>query len=140
MAQQAAAALQIEPQIRRIGESLAKAFPSPGRHPIRSLDSRAMELAASDQQLRTALFQLVDVTPACRSLDELAGHLRAYLREVDDRSPSVEMAMRMAGSRAGRQALGVAAAAGVRHMAHRFIVGESPGAALDEIRAQWRQG
>ena len=34
--------------------------------------------------------------------------------------------MRMSGTKAGRAALGAAAAAGVRHMAHRFIVGETP--------------
>ena len=34
-----------------------------------------MELAAQDQELRAALFRLVDVTPACRSLDDLARHL-----------------------------------------------------------------
>ena len=43
--------------------------------------------------------------------------------------------MRAADSRAGRKALGAAAAAGVRHMAHRFIVGESPRAALKALRA-----
>ena len=32
----------------------------------------------------------------------------------------------MSGTKAGRAALGAAAAAGVRHMAHRFIVGETP--------------
>ena len=34
--------------------------------------------------------------------------------------------MRIADTRAGRTALGAAAARGVRHMAHRFIVGETP--------------
>ena len=43
--------------------------------------------------------------------------------------------MRAADSRAGRKALGAAAAAGVRHMAHRFIVGESPRAALGTLRS-----
>jgi proline dehydrogenase len=46
----------------------------------------------------------------------------------------------MAGSRTGRKALGAAAAAGVRHMAHRFIVGESPRAALKPIGELWRSG
>ena len=48
--------------------------------------------------------------------------------------------MKMAGNAAGRKALGAATAAGVRHMAHRFIVGESPRAALDTISALWRDG
>jgi proline dehydrogenase len=140
MADQASSMLDLEPEVRRVGVSLAEAFPSGARHPIRNLDAKAMELAAHDDQLRAALFRLVDVTPACRSLDDLARHLRGYLSEVDDRPPSVDVAMRMADSRAGRRALGVAAAAGVRHMAHRFIVGETPEVALDQLRAQWKHG
>src|SRR5215218_1003316 len=99
-----------------------------------------MELASQDAELRAALFRFVDVTPACRSLDDLARHLTGYLEEVDDRPPPLEAAMRMSGTRAGRTALGAAAAAGVRHMAHRFIVGETPGAALRPIRRLWEQG
>jgi proline dehydrogenase len=130
----------LEDEVRRVGKDLAAAFPSGGRHPIRTLDSKAMELAESDQRLRAALFRLVDVTPACRSLDDLAEHLGGYLDEVEERPQPLEVAMRMSHSRAGRKALGAAAAAGVRHMAHRFIVGESPKAALKAIEAQWREG
>ena len=46
----------------------------------------------------------------------------------------------MSGTKPGRAALGAAAAAGVRHMAHRFIVGESPQAALKTIRHLWDNG
>jgi proline dehydrogenase len=130
----------VEDDVRRVGGALAEAFPSSARHPLRALDSKAMELAEGDEALRAALFRLVDVMPACRSLDDLAEHLRGYLAEVDERPPPLQAAMRMAGSRAGRKALGVAAAAGVRHMAHRFIVGESPRAALRAIESQWREG
>jgi RHH-type proline utilization regulon transcriptional repressor/proline dehydrogenase/delta 1-pyrroline-5-carboxylate dehydrogenase len=48
--------------------------------------------------------------------------------------------MRMADVKAGRAALGAAAAAGVRHMAHRFIVGETPAAALGVLRELWSRG
>jgi proline dehydrogenase len=140
VADQAPPASELEPEVQRVGRSLAAALPSGGRHPIRNLDAKAMELATQDDQLRSALFRLVDVTPATRSLDDLAGHLRGYLSEVDDRPLPVDTAMRMASSKAGRQALGVAVAAGVRHMAHRFIVGETPAAALGTIRSQWKDG
>jgi proline dehydrogenase len=130
----------LEPEIRRVGEALADDFPSGARHPLRAIDQKAMELAERDAALRAALFRLVDVTPACRSLDDLAEHLTGYLDEVPDRPPPLEAAMRMGASRAGRKALGVAAAAGVRHMAHRFIVGESPAAALKAIGDAWRAG
>ncbi|HTU84283.1 MAG TPA: proline dehydrogenase family protein [Solirubrobacteraceae bacterium] len=130
----------LERSIRDIGGDLASAFPSSARHPLRALDARAMDLASSDQQLKAALFRFVDVTPACRSLDDLARHLREFLREVPDTPPPLATAMRMADNRAGRTALGAAAAAGVRHMAHRFIVGESPAAALGVLRELWNHG
>ena len=131
---------RLEEQVQRVGRSLAEAFPSSARHPLRTLDAKAMELTAADAELRAALFRLVDVTPACRSLDDLARHLTSYLGEVEERPMPLEAAMRMSSTRAARRALGVAAAAAVRHMAHRFIVGESPRAALPAIEDQWRSG
>ena len=123
-------AVSLEPEIQRIGRELADAFPSAARHPVKALDDKAMELASRDAELRAALFRFVDVVPACRSLDDLARHLSAFLDEVDERPPSLDAAMRMADSKAGARALGLAATAGVRHMAHRFIVGETPRDAL----------
>src|SRR4051794_34214488 len=131
---------ELEDEIQRIGHELADRFPPPARHPVRSLDQKAMELTARDAQLSVALFRLVDVTPACASVDELSGHLVAYLGDVDERPPSLDAAMRMANTRAGGRALGAATAAGVRHMAHRFIVGESPAAALPTLERLWRSG
>ena len=130
----------LDTEIRSIGAGLAEAFPSRARHPLKALDAKAMELSSQDAQLKAALFRFVDVTPACRSLDDLARHLTSFLGEVGERPPPLERAMRMTGSRAGRAALGAAAAAGVRHMAHRFIVGESPEDALGVLRDLWRRG
>ena len=132
--------MAVETDLREIGRSLAEAFPSNARRPLRALDERAMELTTRDQELRAALFRLVDVTPACSSLDELARHLTGYLADVDERPPPLRAAMRMAEGAAGRRALGMAAAAGVRHMAHRFIVAESPKAARRELRDLWNDG
>ncbi len=137
---QAASDPALEQAVREIGRELHAALPSRPRHPVRALDDKAMELASRDAELRAALFRLVDVTPACRSLDDLAGHLAGYLEEVDGRSQSLDAAMRAARSAAGRRALGAAAATGVRHMAHRFIVGDSPQAALGVLRRLWDAG
>ncbi len=126
--------------IHEIGTDLASAFPSSARHPLRALDQRAMDFASADQELKAALFRFVDVTPACRSLDDLARHLRELLREVPDAPPPLAAAMRMADNRAGRTAIGAAAAAGVKHMAHRFIVGETPASALGVLRDLWNRG
>ncbi len=130
----------LESEIRRIGAELADAFPSSARHPLRALDTRAMELASSDQELKAALFRFVDVVPACRSLDDLARHLKDFLAEVPDAPPPIAAAMRMSNTRAGRAVLGAAAASGVKHMAHRFIVGETPSAALGVLRQLWERG
>jgi proline dehydrogenase len=130
----------VEEELLEIGRSIHAAFPTRTRHPLRALDQKAMELASQDQQLRAALFRFVDVTPACRNMDDLARHLTAYLEEVGERPPPIEAAMRMSGTKPGRAALGTAAAAGVRHMAHRFIVGETPGTALKTIRHLWEHG
>src|SRR4051794_5173250 len=129
-----------EQDVMDIGRGLASRFPARSRHPVRALDAKAMELSAQDAELRAALFRFVDVTPACHSLDELARHLAGYLEDVDDKPPPLKAAMRMAESRAGRTALGAAAAAGVRHMAHRFIVGATPRDAVGDLRGMWRDG
>ena len=130
----------MESQLQEVGRTIHAALPGRSRHPLRMIDQRAMELASQDAELKAALFRFVDVTPACRSLDDLARHLTGYLEEVDDRPPPIEAAMKMSGTKPGRTALGAAAAAGVRHMAHRFIVGESPKAALKPIRHLWDSG
>ena len=131
---------RLEREIRRIGTELGAAFPSAARHPMRALDSRAMELAGADSELRAALFRFVDVAPACRSLDDLARHLTDFLHELPEAPPPVAAAMRIAHTRTGRAALGAAAAGGVRHMAHRFIVGEDPAAALGVLQSLWERG
>jgi RHH-type proline utilization regulon transcriptional repressor/proline dehydrogenase/delta 1-pyrroline-5-carboxylate dehydrogenase len=78
--------------------------------------------------------------PACRSLDDVARHLLGFLGEVSDAPPPISAAMRIADVRAARTALGAAAAAGVKHMAHRFIVGETPRAAVRVLRGLWERG
>ena len=130
----------LEAEIRRVGAELAEAFPSSARHPVKALDARAMELAAADLEVRTALFRFVDVVPACRGVDDLARHLTGFLDEVQDGPPPISAALKMADTRAGRAALGAGAAAGVRHMAHRFIVGETPAAAAAVLRRLWTRG
>ena len=88
------------------------------------------DLVATDESGRT-VFAKSPSTPADQSLgvmaglDDLARHLTGFLEEVPDAPPPIAAAMRIAGTKAGRAALGAAAAGGVKHMAHRFIVGGS---------------
>jgi RHH-type proline utilization regulon transcriptional repressor/proline dehydrogenase/delta 1-pyrroline-5-carboxylate dehydrogenase len=130
----------LDARILEIGTRLDGAFPKRSRNPMRALDDKAMELASRDAELKAALFRLVDVTPATRSLDDLARHLTEYLDDVEEKPPSLEVAMKMGGSGAGRRALGAAATAGVRRMAHRFIVGSTPKDAIPVLRDLWDDG
>src|SRR3954469_11091379 len=115
-------------------------MPSRSRNPLKAIDDKAMDLASSDQELKAALFRFVDVVPACRNMDDLARHLTSFLGEVERPPASMGVAMRMGNTKTGRRALGIAAAAGVRHMAHRFIVGEDPKAALGVLKDLWKDG
>jgi proline dehydrogenase len=130
----------LEREIKEIGAELHASFPSSLRHPMRAVDTRAMELASSDRELRAALFRFVDVVPACRSLDDVARHLSDFVDELPDAPPPLEAATRIAHTKAGRAALGAAAAGGVRHIAHRFIVGETPQQALSVLSHLWSRG
>jgi RHH-type proline utilization regulon transcriptional repressor/proline dehydrogenase/delta 1-pyrroline-5-carboxylate dehydrogenase len=134
------AAPTIDDEVLAVGREVASKFPSSARRPLKALDDKAMDLASQDDQLRAALFRFVDVVPACRSLDDLARHLTGFIDEVPDPPAPLEVAMRMSNTRAGRAALGAASAAGVRHMAHRFIVGETPKEATKILQELWRSG
>ena len=131
---------RLESELFDVGRRLHAALPAATRNPLKAADDKAMELASQDAELKAALFRFVDVVPACRSLDDLARHLTGFLGEVETPPPPVAVAMKMGNTRAGRTALGAAAAAGVKHMAHRFIVGESPRAALGTLRELWKDG
>src|SRR5688500_1570628 len=132
--------VRLESELFEVGRRLAGALPATTRNPFKAADDKAMELASQDAELKAALFRFVDVVPACRSLDDLARHLTGFLGEVETPPPPVAVAMKMGNTRAGRTALAAAAAAGVKHMAHRFIVGESPKAALGTLRELWKDG
>jgi RHH-type proline utilization regulon transcriptional repressor/proline dehydrogenase/delta 1-pyrroline-5-carboxylate dehydrogenase len=130
----------LEARVREVGRVLAAGSPAGLKNPLRAIDDRAMNVAAHDRDLRAAMFRLVDVAPACRNVDDLGHHLASLAGEVSDRPAPLDAAMRIAHTKAGRVALGSAVAAGVRHMAHRFIAGDSPRAAHGELRRLWRGG
>ena len=130
----------LEAEILEVGRGLAGGPRTPLQRPIRALDDRAMQMASRDRELRAALFRLVDVTPAARNLDDLGRHLAALVGEVHEPPAALEAAMRAAHTKAGRMALGAAVAAGVRHMSHRFIVGESAEKAGGELAKMWEAG
>ena len=129
-----------EREILEVGRRLLTSANSSIHSPVRALDERAIERASRDAELRTALLRFVDVAPACRSPADLAAHLIGLLGELHERPLPLDAAMRMGSSKAARTALGRAAAAGVRHVAHRFIVAERPGDAEKVLRSLWGEG
>jgi RHH-type proline utilization regulon transcriptional repressor/proline dehydrogenase/delta 1-pyrroline-5-carboxylate dehydrogenase len=131
---------ELEARIREVGRELATQIGAGIRSPLRAIDDRALNAAAHDRELRAAMFRLVDVTPACRNVDDLGRHLAGLAGEVSEPPAALDAAMWIAHAKAGRMALGAAVAAGVRHMAHRFIAGDSPRAARGELRRLWRAG
>jgi RHH-type proline utilization regulon transcriptional repressor/proline dehydrogenase/delta 1-pyrroline-5-carboxylate dehydrogenase len=130
----------LEAEIGRVGAAIVAATAKGALHPARALDEHAMKVATRDPELRAAVFRLVDVTPACQTLDGLGRHLASFAGEIDNPGRLVRAAMRVTRARSGRVALGAAAGAGVRHTAHRFIAGETPEAAGGEMSRLWRRG
>jgi proline dehydrogenase len=131
---------RLDAEIREVGRRLAAAYPSPLKNPGRSLDARMMRAVAARPDVQAALFRFVDAAPACRSSAELVDHLTALLEEVEDPPLPLLAPGALGRGRIGRAGVAGAAAAGVRRIAHRFIVGESPAAALPHLAALWREG
>jgi proline dehydrogenase len=127
-------------EILEVGRRLVGALPAGTRNPVRAVDQRTMDLAATNAELRAALLRFVDVVPACRSAEDVAAHLAGFLGDVEQRPVPLEIALRLADTKVGRTALGSAASAGIRHVAHRFIAGETPRDAEAVLRALWREG
>lgn len=149
--------------IRRAPEAPPATGPSPvpapseelvlarGRELIESLDQgprwspeRLNELVvgrvADDPELRAALFRMVDVTPMCRSSEEIAIHLAALLGEIEAPSRLTRMGRALVGRPNLSRPAGAIARAGVRGMASRFIAGTDAAAALDELTGLWDRG
>lgn len=129
----------LEPTIRDLGEQLAAGLPSAGRSPRTRLERRLERAMRDDAELRTALFRFVDVRPTCVLPRDLSRHLAEFLAEADD-SPLARRGAGLARTTATRRLVAAFAAAGVRQMAGRFIVGESADAAVPALRGLWRGG
>ncbi len=121
------------PDAHAVGAKLAAHYPKPRRTPAAALERAMMRRLVDDPELRAALFRFVDVRPACATSDEIARHLAELLADAEHTAAAHLI------SHAKRPAA-LAAATGVKHMAHRFIVGEDATDALDELRKLWRDG
>jgi RHH-type proline utilization regulon transcriptional repressor/proline dehydrogenase/delta 1-pyrroline-5-carboxylate dehydrogenase len=114
----------LEPAVLTLGRRLARHRPSLASAK-RAANDRTMALVAADPELRAALFRLVDVAPACAGNAELREHLAAYLDGIEDPGPFTTAGFKAVESGALGRVSGGVAAAMVRQMAKRFIVGET---------------
>ena len=130
----------LEASIHEIGRSLSAAYPPAIRHPARTVDQHLMQMVSDRPDVQAALFRFVDAAPACRTPEELTDHLTALLEEVEDPPALLRAPEALGRARIGERLVGSVAAAGVRHLAQRFIVGESPRAALGHLERLWRGG
>ena len=130
----------LDARIREWEERLAA---SANSHPPLTLtpawwQERLLHWATNDPEFRVKLLRFVDVLPTLRSARSVADHVRQYFR---DSAPGiVQTATGLASQPVFRPVLSRAVRSGVFSMAHRFIAGETPGAAVPALRDLARDG
>lgn len=129
----------LDAAIVAVGTDLAKRMPAPGPLSAARAERRMTEMLTEDPALRAALFRFVDVRPACTTPADVTRHLQELLDDAED-SRTARRAGRLVGAPLAKRPIAAAAARGVNHMAHRFIVGEDARDALPTIEKLWRDG
>lgn len=99
-----------------------------------------MQVVSAEPRIQAAIFRFVDATPACRTPQELADHLTAFLDEIDEPPAVLRAPGRLGQTKGGAGLVGATAAMAVKHIAQRFIVGTSPHNALRHLRDLWDDG
>src|SRR4051812_17648744 len=130
---------ELEQPIQAIGTDLAARMPRPRAVSAARVERRMQELLMSDPALRAALFRFVDVRPACATPHDVTRHLHELLAQAED-SQRARLASNLTGRRLAARPVAAIAAAGVKQMAQRFIVGEDAADALPAITRLWKQG
>jgi RHH-type proline utilization regulon transcriptional repressor/proline dehydrogenase/delta 1-pyrroline-5-carboxylate dehydrogenase len=91
-----------------------------------------LDRASRDSEFRVGLLRFVDVLPTLRTASAVADHFRQYLR--DSAPEPVRTASTLASQPVFQPVLAQAIRRGVLAMAHRFIAGATPTAALPSLR------
>jgi RHH-type proline utilization regulon transcriptional repressor/proline dehydrogenase/delta 1-pyrroline-5-carboxylate dehydrogenase len=136
----APAAAPRESDVLAVGRLLIAALEDEKQLSAARFNSMMVDRISDHEELRAALFRLVDVTPMCRDTPEVAEHLAALLNEIEAPGRGVRLMRRTAGSPFLAGPTGLLARAGVKGMASRFIVGESVEDALGELAGMWHRG
>src|SRR5438093_8149787 len=124
----------LDARIREWEERLAASADS---HPPLTLtpawwQERLLHWATDDPHFRVKLLRFVDVLPTLRSARSVADHVRQYFR--DSALGIVQTASGLASQPVFRPFLSRAVRSGVLSMAHRFIAGETPEAAVPALQ------
>jgi RHH-type proline utilization regulon transcriptional repressor/proline dehydrogenase/delta 1-pyrroline-5-carboxylate dehydrogenase len=140
--------VSLESDIQAIGRRLLEA--SEQREPLSLspawLQERVLNWATSDPEFRVKLLRFVDVLPALRSGRAVGDHIRQYfkgpvLNLSQGPAPAlVHAGAELAAQPAFRPAVSRIVRQGVYAMAHRFIAGESPDAAVPRLQELASQG
>ena len=132
--------LDLEPPIMRIGTDLAARMPKPRAVSTARVERRMQEMLMSDPALRAALFRFVDVRPACATPADVTRHLHELLEDARADSGHARRGASITGRRLATRPVAAMAAAGVKQMAQRFIVGEDAQDSLPAITGLWKRG
>src|SRR5690349_5490735 len=131
--------LDLEAPIRTIGSDLAARMPKPRAVSTARVERRMTDMLVKDPALRAALFRFVDVRPACDSPQDVTRHLHELLEDAQG-SQHAKLVSNITGKRLATRPVAAIAAAGVKQMAQRFIVGADAKDALPAITKLWKQG
>jgi RHH-type proline utilization regulon transcriptional repressor/proline dehydrogenase/delta 1-pyrroline-5-carboxylate dehydrogenase len=143
-AQEPLPASQIEPAIQEIGGAILEqvANRQAGVWQAEYWTDRMMGLGLRDEAFKVQLFRFVDVLPTLQTAEQMARHLDEYFAAEGTAGPAL---LQWAAGAAGRSsALAGLAGAAIRRnvlaLARRFIVAETPEAALPILAEHWRAG
>jgi RHH-type proline utilization regulon transcriptional repressor/proline dehydrogenase/delta 1-pyrroline-5-carboxylate dehydrogenase len=130
----------LEARIREWEERLARSID--GHAPLTLTPAwwqdRLLDWATNDPEFRVKLLRFVDVLPTLRSAGAIADHVRQYFRGS---APAiVQTASGLASQAVFRPVLSRVVRQGIFSMAHRFIAGETPEAAIPALREQAKAG
>src|SRR5688572_8969236 len=129
-----------EAEIQALGRRLLAA--AERREPITLTpewwQERMLDWATSDPEFRVKLLRFVDVLPTLRSAGAVADHIRQYFR--GDAPALVHVGAGLAAQPIFRPVVSQLVRQSVYAMAHRFIAGETPEAAVPRLRELARDG
>ncbi len=132
-----------EPQIRRIGDELARlsAGLSPSMFDSRWWSQTIMTLAMKDPAFKTQLFRFIDVLPSLRNDAQVVTVADEYFGEMSGKVFGFQWGLKaLSAVNLGATLGGKSIRSQVEHMARTFIAGSSVDEALPVLARLWKEG